>query len=126
LYQLLREPPEKGSLRESVLLLYVMKQQQIAFLRDLALAQVIVSKKYDVFEDYQKEMFPWLETAKKRDKVDHIKKLIEEVQRGPISVSASPVPSVKSRLNSKIKRVVMSDTLRKQQNDLYKKMGSSF
>lgn len=126
MYQLLREPPEKGSLRESVLLLYVMKQQQITFLRDLALAQVIVNQKYDVFEDYQKEMFPWLETAKKRDRVDHIKKLMEEVKRGPISVSASPVPSVKSRLNSKVKKVVMSDALRKQQNDLYKKMGSSF
>lgn len=126
MFHTLREPPEKGSLRESILLLYVMKERNITFLRDLALAQVIVNKKYDVFEDYQKELFPWLETAKKRERVDHIKKLMEEVRRGPISISAAHVPSVKSRLGNKVRKVVVDDAVRKQQNDLYKKIGSSF
>lgn len=126
MFHTLREPPEKGSLRESILLLYVMKERNITFLRDLALAQVIANKKYDVFEDYQKELFPWLETAKKRERVDHIKKLMEEVRRGPITVTAAHVPSVKSRLGNKVRKVVVDDAVRKQQNDLYKKIGSSF
>lgn len=126
MFQTLREPPLKGSLRESILLLYVLKQQNITFLRDLALAQVIVNKKYDVFEDLQKEMFPWMETAKKRDRVDHIKHLMEEVKRGPLTVSASAVPTMKSRLSKQVKRVQLTESDKRKQNDLYKKMGSMF
>lgn len=122
----LREPPEKGSLRESILLLYLVKERHIAFLRDLALAQVIANKKYDVFEDLQKEMFPWVEDAKKDEKTDHVKRLMAEVQKGPLSVAVGPVPSVKSRLNRQVKRVQASDQSRKEQDEFYKRMGSLF
>lgn len=122
----LREPPAKGSLRESILIHYVVKQQHITFLRDLALAQFIVTKKYDIFEDLQKEMFPWIESAKGKDRINHIKKLMAEVQRGPLSVAAMAVPSVRSRLGQKAKRIKVTDETRKEQDDFYKKMGSMF
>lgn len=122
---MLREPPKKGSLRESILLMYVMRQQNIAFLSQLALAQVIINKKSDTFEDLRKEMFPWLETIKEKDKTEHIKKLFSEIKDGPLAVSALAVPSVKSRLNKQVKRLrkpADEDAL----NDLYKKTGSMF
>lgn len=125
MYQTLREPPARGSLLESIIHLYVLKQQNITFLRDLALAQAIASKKLDTFQEYQKEMFPWLETVKTKEKVDHIAKLLEAVKAGPLQVQSVEEPKIRSRLK-RVKHVSSSPDVRKRQDELYSKLGSLF
>ena len=99
LFQVLREPPEVGSLRESLLLAYVYRQQEIEYLSRLALAQLIVDKENDKhFKSLRNAMFPWIEQTAKRDQDAHIKALTDEIKRGPMSVRAVDSPRVQSRL----------------------------
>lgn len=126
MFQSLREPPRKGSLRESVLLLYVLKKEEIAYLRDLVVAQMAVSKEKGVefFADYRKAMFPWVETAVKRDDDQHKKLLEQLVKAGPLSVRPLEEKKVRSRLiKHKEVKGPMTEEQRKKQNELYGKLG---
>jgi len=84
-------------------MLYVLKLQHIEYLKNLALAQLIVDKdNTDNFSAFKKAMFPWLEATEKRDKAKHHEALMAEVKRGPFSVRSMAEPRIQSRL---IKRV---------------------
>lgn len=128
LFSTMREVPRKGSLRESVLLLFIMKKEEIEYMRDLALAQVMVDKEkgIDRFNEYRKTMFPWIETAKRRDEDAHKKLLKEVVQQGPLVVRAVHQPRMRSRLVQRIEQsqVPTKEVLRKQ-DDLYKRLGKT-
>jgi hypothetical protein len=130
LFHTLREPPRKGSLRESILLLYVLKKEEIEYTRDLALAQIQLDKDKGLerFNEYRKNMFPWVETAKKRDDDAHKKLLEEVVKRGPISIRAMHQPKLRSRLVQRVEKHQASKVTKEvlqQQNDLYRRLGKT-
>lgn len=127
MFSSLREPPKKGSLRESVLLLYCLKKEEIEYTRDLALAQIQLSKEKgaEFFNDYRKAMFPWIDTAKKRDEDSHKKLLEQIVKNGPLSVRPLHMPQAKSRLVHRKEKVKTTEDKRRDQNELYKKLGKS-
>lgn len=122
LLKTLQAPPPKGSLRESVLVLLLMKLETIEHARFRALAQIIVDQKkgVDAFEEYMKIAFPYLEIAKSRDKEKYLEVLKKEVGRGPLLIHALRQPVAKSRL----KQRVISRT-REQENKLYNKLGDA-
>ena len=102
-------------------MLYVLKKEQIEHARLRALAQSIVNKEKggEVFTEYMKVAFPWLETQKKRDHSDHVRILMEEVKRGALGIR--PLwEEKKGRSRLKTKVVERSKT---EQNKLYSKLG---
>jgi len=130
LFHTLREPPKKGSLRESILLLYVLKKAEIEYTRDLALAQIQLDKDKGLerFNEYRKTMFPWVETAKKRDDEAHRKILDEAVKRGPLVVRPLHQQKIKSRLVQRVEKHQASKATKEvlqQQNDLYRRLGKT-
>jgi hypothetical protein len=128
LFASLREPPRKGSLRESVLLLYCLKKEDIMYMRDLALAQIQVSKEKgaEAFNEYRKVMFPWVETAVKRDDIQHKELLERIVKAGPLSVRPMEEKKVRSRLiTHKEVKGPMTEEQRAKQNELYSKLGKT-
>jgi hypothetical protein len=104
LYDTLREPPKRGSVRELVLIQYVMRRENIQHARLRALAQVIIDQEKGVkaFEEYMKEAFPYLETAKRREHGKHMSVLMEEIKRGGLAITQKHETSMKSRLKTKV------------------------
>lgn len=128
LYATLREVPRKGSLRESVLLLFVLKKEEIEYARDLALAQIQLDKDKGLerFNEYRKAAFPWVETAKKRDEDAHKKLLAQVVKQGPIVVRAMHQQKFRSRLVQRVEKSQAPKATREvlqQQDALYRKLG---
>ena len=121
----MREPPAKGSLQESVLILLHMKQEEINHARIRALAQIMLNKEKgpEVFEEYMRSAFPWIETVKKRTNEEQIKLLNEEVKRGVIVIKGAlwQQKQIKSRLKT---RIVERDARSTEDlNRLYTKLG---
>jgi hypothetical protein len=121
LFQSLREPPVKGSLRESVLVLYVHMREQIEHARLRALAQAVVNKEkaVEAFEEYLKAAFPWLETQKRRDVQHFVKLLGDEVKRGALGIRPLWEKPVRSRLKTR----VVQRRSEKSMDDIYEKLG---
>ena len=69
-------------------MLFVLKKEQVEHARLRALAQAIIEKEKgkEVFDEYMKVAFPWLETQKGRDSDAHRRILMEEVKRGGLSI----------------------------------------
>lgn len=119
-----------GSLQESVLLRYVLKKEDIEYSRDLALAQIQIDKETGLerFNEYRKTMFPWVETAKKRDENAHKKMLAEVVKAGPLSITATHHQKFKSRLVTRVERnqtPQQAQETRRQQDALYRRLGKT-
>jgi hypothetical protein len=126
LFQTLREPPPRGSLRESVLILYVLQKEQIEHARLRALAQGIVNKDkaVEAFEQYQNTAFPWIKTQKRRDAQAHIKLLADEVKKGGLTVRPLWEKPMRSRMKTRIvQRTEGPIRSEKAMNDLYGKLG---
>lgn len=113
-------------------MLYVLKKEQIEHARLRALAQAIVSKDKgkEVFEEYMNVAFPWLETAKKRERADHVRLLMDEVKKGSLGIR--PLwqdTQMRSRLRTRVvERQVPQDKpvarkSREEMNKLYDKLG---
>jgi len=91
----LREPPQKGSLRESVLIVVLQRLEDIEHARWKALVQILVeASQNDVkqglkaWEQYTQIAFPYLE-AQKKQQSKHIKQLMDqEMSRGPVAVTS--------------------------------------
>lgn len=124
MFQTLREPPKRGSLRESVLILYVLQKEHVEHARLRALAQGIVNKEkaVEAFEQYQHAAFPWIQTQKRRDAQAHIRLLADEVKRGVLGIRPLWEKPIRSRLRT---RVVQREPVRneKSMDDLYQKLG---
>jgi hypothetical protein len=128
LFAALREPPEPGSLRESVMMLYVLKKEQVEHARLRALAQAVINrdKGKEVFEEYMAVAFPWLETQKKRATADHVRILMDEVKKGGLGIKPLWQQQMKSRM--KVNTVERQQQpargkTRAELNDLYEKLG---
>jgi hypothetical protein len=97
-------------------------------MRDLALAQIQISKDKGVefFNEYQKAMFPWIETGKGRVE-DHHKKMLEQaVKMGPLSIKPVSAKPMKSRLVQQVQKkqtAAEAAAQRRKQDELYKKLG---
>lgn len=96
----------------------------MTYSKDLALAQIILDKKTGAerFNEYRQALFPWLETAQKREK-DSFKQLLEKVvKEGPLSIKRAGGPErIKSRLVKRLS-APSPEHQRKQQNALYKRL----
>lgn len=96
----LRAPPQPGSVRESVLLMALMMEENIEHAKFRAAQQLQLDKDKGVeaFEEYMKIAFPYLDTVKRRDRAKFIEILQQELSRGPLRVSALAQPKLRSRL----------------------------
>lgn len=117
-----------GSPREVLLLLLWLQKEQMEHAQTFALIQTMVDREKagEAFESYKKIRFPWIESSKEKQKIDHIKKLMQEVKHGALNVT----PMQQSRkVNSKLKRIVASrapsEEIKKEQAKIYSKMGMS-
>lgn len=81
--------PRPGSARESVLIEYFLRRDEISYARDLAHAQLALDPKEGVkrFVDFQNIQFPWLKTAKNREKDRMVDVLKDWAKTGPLNVS---------------------------------------
>jgi hypothetical protein len=108
-------------------MLYVLKRDQNEHVRLRALAQAIINKEKgkEVFDEYMKIAFPWLETKKQRDKSDHINLLAEEVKRGGLAIKPLwQEQKVRSRLKTRvIEKEAAPQKTKTQMNKLYDKLG---
>lgn len=108
-------------------MLFVLKKEQVEHARLRALAQSIIAKEKgkEVFDEYMKTAFPWLETQKQRDKNDHMQLLIQEVKKGGLSIK----PLWEDQRSKGKGRTTVVDAhappmrSRTAQNKLYSKLG---
>lgn len=126
LLQTLKEPPKKGTLRESMLILLMAQLETIEHARFRALAQLIVDsgKGIEAFEEYMKIAFPYLEATKKRDRQKFIDMLQEEVKKGALVVRPQPQPQARSRLKQRV--VAVDPRARERMDKVYKKIDEVF
>jgi hypothetical protein len=110
-------------------MLYVLKKEQVEHARLRALAQAIIEKDKgkEVFEEYMKVAFPWLETQKEREKEDHVRILMNEVKQGGLTVQ--PLWQ-EQRMRSRLKTLVVEreaaptrPRTREELNKLYAGLG---
>lgn len=105
-----------------------MKQEEIAHARIRALAQIMVNKEKgpEVFEEYMKSAFPWIETVKRRTNAEQIKLLQEEVKRyGAIAIKGPlwQKKAIRSRLKTVEVEKGSSSRSTEDINKLYAKLG---
>jgi hypothetical protein len=114
-------------------MLYVLKKEQVEHARIRALAQAIIAKEkgQEVFEEYMKIAFPWLETQKKRDKADHVRLLMEEVAKVRASGGLTVTPMASGQVRSRMKTRYLERApepakparSKKDLDELYKQLG---
>ena len=109
-------------------MLYVLKKEQVEHARLRALTQAILNKDKgkEVFDEYMKLAFPWLETQKVRDKDDHVRILLEEVKKGGLTIK--PLwqdKALRSRMKTKVieRTAAPPKKTREEMNKLYGKLG---
>jgi len=119
----LREPPPRGSVQSYVLQALLIRKDQIEFLKVRALIQATVNKEAadKALSEYRDAQLPYLPKVQKDDRSMHIKKLMEEVGRGEMSIT----PVMQKRVKSKMRhKVVQRDEARNAQaNRIAKKVG---
>lgn len=111
--------------------MFVLKKEQVEHARLRALAQAIISKDKgkEVFDDYMKIAFPWLETQKQRDKADHVQILMDEVKKGGLSIKPLwQEQKMRSRMKTKVierEDKPPAPRTREEMNELYSKLGKA-
>lgn len=108
-------------------MLYVLKKEQIEHARLRALAQSIIAKEKgkEVFDEYMKVAFPWLETQKKRDTAEHVRILMDEVKKGGLGIKPlwQGQDKMRSRLKTKVVERAEAQRTPEQLSKLSKKLG---
>lgn len=104
LAHLLPKLPRFGSARESVLIEYFLRKDEIAYARDLAQAQLGLDPKKGIerFVEFQNTIFPWMATAQKREKEGHASVLKKFVDSGALVVTPGAVPDTKTPRNNQV------------------------
>jgi len=100
----LKEPPRAGTLRGFVLTMLLVKREENELAKWKALVQAIVKPDAGPasWDEYFKTAFPWVSVAKGREKDDFIKRLKEEIARGPIEIQKKQDnKAFRSRLKTK-------------------------
>jgi len=96
--------PKHGSIQESVLSLVILKKEEIEAAKTRALLQGMLKQDAgpEAWADFFKLAFPWVQVAKKRDEAEVIKRLQEEIKRGPLQITAQHDNKFRSRLKTKV------------------------
>jgi len=127
LLQTLQALPPQGTLQESVIILLLMKIENIEHARFRALAQLIIDKDSGVkaFEEYMKIAFPYMEASKREERNKHIELLKREMGffKHGIGVRALPQPKVRSRVKTQVSRR-QEPRSTKDMDALYSRMGA--
>ena len=87
MFATMREPPQKGRFRSLFSCCMCSRRNKSSthgFERSLTIVEKDKAK--EVFDDYMKVAFPWLETSKRREKDDIIKVLQGEVKKGAMGI----------------------------------------
>jgi hypothetical protein len=94
-----------------------------------ALIQTLVNKEKatEAFESYKKIRFPWIESSNEKQKADHLKRMMDEVKHGALSIT--PMAQTK-KVNSRLRRVIDNQsrdtqTTPQEQKKIYAKMGQA-
>lgn len=101
----LKEPPRTGTLRGFVLTMLLVKREENELAKWKAMVQAIVKPDAGPasWDAYFKTAFPWVEVAKGREKDDFIKRLKEEISRGPLEIKKQKDDKAfRSRLKAKV------------------------
>jgi len=104
LFQTLRKPPPRGSVRESVLRLLVMHKEEAEHAKFRALAQLLIDKEAGAkaFEEYFDIAFPHIKKELQEQDMSLAKLLQNEVSRGGLAVhKVGSTKRVRSRLKVK-------------------------
>lgn len=89
----------------------------------MAQIQIDKEKGLEQFEKYRKKMFPWVDTAKKREKDVHQRVLLDAVKAGPMVVTPIQQPKARSRLVQR-REVEKPPVLNKKRLDgIYSQLG---
>lgn len=120
-----------GSLRESILILLILKREQVEFARLRVLAQSVINKDKgpESFDEFRRMAFPWVETQKNRDRAHHIQILQDEVKRGALGIKPlwENNKQVRSRMKTKVVDMAAQPESRRstpEERKIYSKMGS--
>jgi hypothetical protein len=117
-----------GSLREALLISLWLQKEQMEFDQTFAIIQTMVNKDKakDALETYKKSRFPWIESSKKKQQADDIKRLMDEVKRGALVITPQASPRMRSRLKTKVVQRPPSDgKTTKEQTAIYTSIGSA-
>lgn len=73
-------------------------------MRTRAIVQAVVNKDAadDGLKNYADTLMPYMARIKKDDRSQHIKRLMEEVKRGPMSITPVMQKQVKSKLKTRV------------------------
>lgn len=94
-----------------VLQALLIRKDQIEYSRTRVIVQAMVTKANQeavdaALKDYRDAQMPYLRRVQNDDRSRHIKKLMEEVARGPIGIT----PVMQKRVSSKLKTRVVQRT----------------
>jgi hypothetical protein len=89
----------------------------------LTQAQVNPQEGPKAYDEYVKIRYPYLETAKKREKDETISRLLAEVNKGPLRITPLGDTSVKSKLHTKFMKT-QSERTSEVASRLMRKIGS--
>ena len=104
----LKAPPPRGSVQSYILQALLLKREQIDYMRTRAIVQALVNKEagqaaMDLLREVQ---FPYFKATQQRDREHHIKKLMDEVSKGPLVIT----PHIEKRVRSRLKTRVLQRT----------------
>lgn len=109
---------------------YVLKRDLIEHARLRALATSIINKEkaVEIFEEYRKEAFPWVDTQKKRENDAMVQILQNEVKRGAMGIKPlwEATKKVRSRMKTKVieaERPLLQKS-KEELAQLYSKLGT--
>lgn len=111
---------------------YVLKRDLIEHARLRALATAIINKEKaaEIFEEYRKEAFPWVETQKKRETDSMVQILQDEVKKGAMGIRPlwEATNKIRSRMKTKVveaeKPLLPRQKTKEELANLYSKLGT--
>lgn len=107
-----------------VLQALLIRKDQIEYMRTRTIVQAIVNKDAadDALKSYREVQMPYLSRIQKNDRGQHIKKLMEEVARGPIGITPVMPKQVRSKLKTRVIQRTKEEQLA-QDRRISKKIG---
>jgi len=99
----LRRPPPRGSVQAYVLQALLLRRDQVEYTRTRAIIQATINKDAadEALKVYRDTLMPYLSRIQKSDRNQHIKHLMDEVARGPMSIAPVMQKQVKSKLKTR-------------------------
>lgn len=107
MYDIMKTMPPRGSIKEALMIAVRKRRDLQDIYRTFALIQAARDKgesgelTQEAFESYRTSMLPYLQIESRKADDDVVKRLQEEVQRGPLVVrQVMETPKIRSRLQS--------------------------